>query len=467
MGFIALGVALLAVCVFILFSIRSLRVSAPIWVEGPVIGAMEAIRAGRLYQMAALKTPPYSVLTHPPIAYYLGYLCYAARPAYWPLRLLNMAATAGCALLILKLVRAETQDRLIAPQFAASCFLVCTPVLVWSQVARSVDSLACLFSLCALLAATRLEEGWRRNMAIALFFALAVLSKQTALAVLGPTLAFYEVFTRRRPGRVLWWAAGGLCILVPVVAWFQWRSGGGFLVNVVSGNLVRMTGYQWLLVNRLLILFWLFVAAVLIVGRWGRSIAYSWFAFSCLFGLATVSKKGSGTMYFFDSAAAIGILAGFALARALGKRRPLSVAVLCAALLLETSGVVTWRYLNGARCEGEYHRMLAFLRAHEPPKGQILSEDAGVAVQLGLTPLWDDPFVLNELSLKGRWDDSRLAAGLHRREYFAVVLRDMDLWPASMRAELMQQYWPAAVYEVAPSSYSVYLPFREPPGPRP
>jgi 4-amino-4-deoxy-L-arabinose transferase-like glycosyltransferase len=108
---------------------------------------MNNIRLGRLYQLDALHSEPYSVLTHTPLSYFLDYGVHSAFPAFWSLRLVNIVLTVCCALLVANLSRLENHHRGIANGFAASLFLVSTPVFFWSQVARCADALACFF-LC-------------------------------------------------------------------------------------------------------------------------------------------------------------------------------------------------------------------------------------------------------------------------------------------------------------------------------
>ncbi len=327
--FVLAAVASLSLTLFVAGTIRALYARGPIWFEGPVLGFLYNLHTGRIYQMDALHAAPYSVLTHPPLSYMLDYAVNSIFPDVRSLRVVNIVLTMGCAALVGKLTSLETGNRVMAPLFGACIFLGSIPIFFWSQVARCPDSLSCLFSLGVLTALTKMRKSIHREVVVGIFLALAVLSKQTALVVLTPTLIAQSVYFERNwrsgLGRFLVAAA----IVVPVFVLLQWTSHGGFYENVVGGNLVRMSFAWWLSIMLRMRGFWLFCLGVLLLGGIRKSVVSTWFLSSLAFGLFAAAKRGSDTMYFFDTSAALAILA----ATLVASRPELTRVVVAAALV--------------------------------------------------------------------------------------------------------------------------------------
>jgi hypothetical protein len=261
-------------------SVRTLSTEGPFWFEGVVLGFMNTMRLGRLYQLDALQSEPYSVLTHTPLSYLLGYGAYSLFPGYASLRLVNIVLTVCCALLVVNLSRLEnpqgaTGRRGTAHWLAAGAFLVSPSVFFWSQVTRSADTLACLFSLAAITSLVGLPSSLRRELAIGGFWALAVLSKQSSAIVLAPVLLGYDFFvTRERPSvwrLVVWRLLFCGAVLLPVLGYLQWSSGGGFLNNVIGGNLVDASMQWWLVIASKIKDWWGMCLIVVALGGLRRS----------------------------------------------------------------------------------------------------------------------------------------------------------------------------------------------------
>ena len=422
--------SLLAACVcsLALFAwncVRAPSAKGPIWFEGPVLGFINTIRLGRLYQLDALHSEPYSVLTHTPLSYLLDYAVYSVFPAFWSLRLVNIVLTVCCALLVANLSRLENRDRGIANWFAASLFLVCTPVFFWSQVARCADALACLFSLLALTALVDMSSSLRRELAIGVFWALAVLSKQTAAVVLAPVLFGYDVLLTRDRSRIFWRFLFCGAVLLPVFLYLQWSTHGGFFQNVIGGNLVRATAAWWLMVTLRLKGFWLLCLVVALLGGLRKSATCIWLVTSLAFGLPAVAKRGADIMYFFDTSAALAVLAAGVVIRLPQLRRPLLAGVALTLGILTTS----WNdrhWLVSSVGDEDYRSMTAWLSSYVSGKGQILSDDAGIPLRSARTRYGTAPSFLPN----GR----NLASG-------AMTLS----WPGSARASTQPLSWAQAI----------------------
>ncbi|HEY3835666.1 MAG TPA: glycosyltransferase family 39 protein, partial [Bryobacteraceae bacterium] len=290
----------------------SLTRAAPIWVEGPVVGIMEAFRSGRVYQTEGLSGLPYTVITHTPFSYWAGYLLYRWVPDLWPLRALNIAATLGCAALIFVFVSLLTKRNVPSGVFASLSFLIAPVVFKWSQVSRSPDSFCDFFSLAALLcASSRARHRWALTT---LFVVLSILSKQTAILTLVPALVVYSWREGTLKDAIRWLALGFVFLAVFVAA-MQWYTRGGFWVFVVDANVMRMSGFQALVIVILLAGYWPFALVSFFLSGRKISVIHDWFLITTAVGLLTCAKVGSDTMYFFDSTAAASVLVGVALSR--------------------------------------------------------------------------------------------------------------------------------------------------------
>ena len=450
-------------------SVQALSAKGPFWFEGVVLGFINNMQLGRLYQLDALQSEPYSVLTHTPLSYLLGYGAYSLFPGYGSLRLVNIVLAAGCALLVANLSRLEYRQEGIGGWrsvhwFAAGIFLVSPAVFFWSQVARSTDTLACLFSLAALTALVGLPPSLRREVTIGVFWALAVLSKQSSAVVLAPVLLGYDVLFARERSRPIWRLLAWrllFCgvVLLPVFGYLQWSTRGGFLHNVIGGNVVDASAEWWLVIVEKIKDWWVMCLIVVALGGLQRSATSLWFVSGLAFGLIGVAKRGADINYFFDASAALAILAAGVIVRAPQWRRlPLALAAILLAVL-----AMCWsdrgRMVSAAGDRG-YASMIAWLSSYTGGKGQVLSDDAGIPVALGQNPVMDDPFVFAEWAKRGTWNDNAIVEALRRGKYAAVVVSSIEpLWSPAMRREIARSYALVRVFpSTAPLPRCVYVP---------
>jgi hypothetical protein len=461
---------MLAGGLFVCLSVRSLRATGPVWVEGPAVGSINAIRIGRLYQADALRHPPYSIQTHAPLSYWIGAALSTPGIDFWPLRLTNMIVTLACAWLIGLLARGDkTNTGLAVGIFAALVFLACPPVLFWSQPARFADSLCTLFTLIALAVARDDRRGLKREAIIAVAAACAILSKQTAVVTLIGPLLVYDLWQRRVASCVRY-LAGTAVLLGAVFLILQYRTDGGFLTNVISGNLVTYTFYQFLLVaGDWAWPLWPFAVIVCLLGGWRNRLAAIYFGISLAFGLATCGKFGSDIMYFFDVSAALAIMSGeVARSICVDEQQRRARAWICAALMaagllvmLVKGDMPLWQ-LNGPEFSRNYESLLADLGQRKVAGKSVLSEDPSVSLRLGETPWVDDMFVFGELVQRNVMDDRPLVEAVGRQEFYAIIMRDPRYWPAALRSAVTQHY---AVHQWVVASpmgnYAILLPLQD------
>jgi 4-amino-4-deoxy-L-arabinose transferase-like glycosyltransferase len=209
-----------------------LRISYPFeleWMEGSMVDHVQRILSGKsLYVAPRMEFVPF---LYPPLYFYLAAGVAAITGiGFLPLRLVSFASSLGVLALIGLMVRRETGKwsyGLLAAGVFAATYRACG---AWLDIGR-VDS---LFLLLVLAAAYVLRASETRKCAVfsGLLLALAVLTKQTALAAAIP-LFIYLLLVRRN---LLLWAlvpfavvAGGVIIVLTE------RTNGWFWYYTVAG----------------------------------------------------------------------------------------------------------------------------------------------------------------------------------------------------------------------------------------
>lgn len=424
-------------------TIQSLRATAPIFADGIVFGFLDAIRHGRLYQREALDKLPLNILTHTPLSYWASYAASTLAPgAFWPLRAINLFATIGCAALLAFYIRFDARHSILAALVAPAVFLVAQPVFLWSHVCRSPDAFATLFSLAALLTQRKLAPGPRRVLVVSLFAVLAVLSKQTELATL-TLILLYDSATRRE-WRQAFLILGIQCLALGLFCGFmQLATNGGFWINIVGGNHlpIQLDEFLFITLHEIGPAFW--AACLVAVGlslSGKRGLGLPWFLISTLVGLATVGKLGSGSMYFFDTSAALGLIVAEALPREDDDswRKQTTIALFVA--LMAAHGVRTHPLayqLTLPVYSAAYENLIETLRKCG---GKVLADDASIPISLGQEAAWDDPFVFNALEHSGRWDPAPLTRAVQKREFEFVVMRTAGWWPSPVQEVIRANY---------------------------
>jgi len=451
---IAAALAALLTVAFWMMCHRSIVTNAPTWVDGPVLDILESFRSGRVYQPAGLRMTPYTVLTHTPLSYVVDYAFYKFWPGFAALRLVNILATLACAGLIFTWVKIRT-GTVSAAIFAASAFVLLPPVFKWSQTTRSPDAFCCLFSLAALIALD-CYCGRYRDLLVALFVTAAVLSKQTALFVLCPTLLAATYWKERSLRTALRWSSLAAILLAIFLAAMLGATHGGFWTNVVDGN--KGCSFSWdqfiLVTLRHLCFFWLVVLAAWRFSREARyTTAHFWAIFAIAFGLASCAKLGSDTMYFFDASAAVAMLAGLGLHNASPKRCAVLLCSLIPCLVVFDLRIAK---TAGPRVTDGYHAMLTDLE----PYPTVLSDEASIAIQMRRPWYWGDPLVLNALAKQGKWDSTGIEEGIAQQRYAAIVIWNPTVWPLRALDLVQQNYIQWRSYPAFKGKYVVYIPKR-------
>lgn len=167
------------------------------WMEGAVVDHVRRLLAGQpLYVEPSLE---FTSFIYPPLFYYLAApVSLLTGIGFFPLRLVSVAASAGCLIVIYRFARRETGSArlgLVSAGLYAACFELGGG---WLDVAR-ID---CLFVFLLLLGAylLRFHKGAGAAAAASGVFALAALTKQPALLVAAASALFCFLFRGVRPG---------------------------------------------------------------------------------------------------------------------------------------------------------------------------------------------------------------------------------------------------------------------------
>jgi 4-amino-4-deoxy-L-arabinose transferase-like glycosyltransferase len=157
------------------------------WMEGAVLDQVRQVAAGhQLYVAPSIDFIPFQ---YPPLYFYAGALLMRIiGGGFLPLRLLSFVASLGCFALLFAMVRRESgsaKGGLLAAALFAACFRADG---AWYDLAR-IDSLCLLLVLIATYLA-RFHATRRGAVAAGGVMALAFLTKQSALLIALPVLAY-------------------------------------------------------------------------------------------------------------------------------------------------------------------------------------------------------------------------------------------------------------------------------------
>jgi hypothetical protein len=195
-----LAAASVYVAVYLFIALRSLWYRFELeWLEGGSVVHVQRILDGQpLYVAPSLDFVPFN---YSPLYFYVSAM--AARitgNGFLPLRLVSIASSIGCLVLIFLTVHRRTRSR--SASFLGACLFAATFEIAgsWFDLAR-VDSLA-LFLLLAGIHAFESRQPLVRSLASPVLLFLSFFTKQTALAV-GASLSLAVLVTGKRYER-LW-----------------------------------------------------------------------------------------------------------------------------------------------------------------------------------------------------------------------------------------------------------------------
>jgi len=418
-------------------------------VEGVPLAEMVHLRQG-----VPIYAPPsserFDAAIYGPLYFLLGsQLIDPDAPAYFPLRVLSLLATlgcaAGCGLLALWLTRSY-----FAAALAPLTFLSYGIVTTYGISARA-DLMALLLFFSGFLIAYRFR-GSRRLLAATPLMVLGVYYKQQFVA--GPLAVFLFLLLEKRlrlaAEFVGLMALGGLGLL----GVFEWVvfPGQEFLRHFVVYNMLPFSWFQFSLGGwqlGLMFLVPLLLGIELLRVQRDKLLAcfVSW---TVVLGLVTSAKPGSDSNYFLELALVLSVLVASLVARNLAGPIGVSeILVLFGVTLLFGQ----WFAPSAPRPE-DFARdrdVQEFLREKLPPRAPVLACKPGDILRAGLDVPVSDSYQYSLLVRQGRLSDRILLVAIRER-HFAAIIPYLDLQnegairhrsdrlPDSWRKAILQNY---------------------------
>jgi hypothetical protein len=193
-------ISLVAICFAIVYGINwYAALSCPYCIEyeGTMLWAANALSHGQnIYDAARLVTPPWAVITYPPLFLCIGAVfvkCFGL--AFWYLRLISLVSAVVSVALIYVILRRSGCPILVAV-IGPAYFMGFTPVFLWTSLGRP-DTLAlalCLLGMERTYAAFQQsgtqKSGFSQALIGGLSFALACFAKQTSVVCLVTAILF-------------------------------------------------------------------------------------------------------------------------------------------------------------------------------------------------------------------------------------------------------------------------------------
>jgi hypothetical protein len=311
------------------------------WLEGAMADhMMRVIRGEQLYVAPGVGFVPF---IYPPLFYYLSAaVALVTGPGLLPMRLVALGSTVGCFVMIAWIVRRESRSALAAIVAAGVFAATFVPGGAWFDLAR-VDSLFILFMLVA-AALVRFGNGVASSIAAGVVLWLGLMTKQSAIIIGAPLLAYLALYDRRR---ALWLA---VAFTAPAVAshiaidaasdgWYSWYA---WKAPAVHGYILQglYTFWAWSVLRALPIAsiasLWYFLSS--------RRRQNPSLVFHALFGAGMIGAswlhrlhRGGYENVLLLAFAALAILAGLGMARLLddasGSRR--ATLAICAATVIQ------------------------------------------------------------------------------------------------------------------------------------
>lgn len=433
--------------------------------EGIVLRAAWMIAQGQ-NPYHAPRPEAFTSATYPPLFYLLNALWLRLGGiSLFGGRLIGLLATLVVALLLALWSRATGRSWL-AGGLAAALWLSLSPVYVWSTFYKP-DLLAIALTMIG-LAAARAWPRWPGLAGAAVVFALAFLTKQSAL--IGPlAVGLWLLASRGAWLRFGLWS-GGLLVLVTAIG--NLVTGGGLWLHTItfqqlpwspgqlSHNLEKLTDtYPWLLLAGLVALGWHLVGPYLAtasgagrppppgpVWRWPFDLSV-WYLLAAMPAVLIANGRiGVNFGLLLDLfpplclliAGAAGDLAaspaddrrGSSAAPAAQRPGPrllrptllagLSLLLLAQALLPNPPGA--WYSANRMPSAERASRMRSLAGIVEQTPGRILAEDLWLLLRANKPIEYDDPFLMAQSAQRGLWDERRFVADLEAQRFSLVVL---------------------------------------------
>ena len=418
-------------------------------VEGVPMAEMLHLRQG--VPIYAPPTPQrFDAAIYGPLYFLLGSrLVNPDEPAYFPLRVLSLFGTlgcaAGCALLAFWISRSYFAA-LLAPLIFLSYGFVTT-----HGISARADLVALLLFFSGFLIAYRFRRS-RALLAAIPFMVLGVYYKQQFVA--GPLAVSFFLLLEKRYRLAAEFAGlmavGGLGLLA-VFEWVVFR-GQGFLRHFVLYNMLPFSWFKFSLGGwQLGLMFFVPLLLALEFLRVQRDKLLGCYLGCTVFlSVVTSARPGSDSNYFLECALVLSVLVAALLARNLSGPTGISEMLVLLAVMLFFA---QWFAPAAPRAE-DFKRDRAvqeFLRGNFPRHARALGYYPGDLLRAGLDTPVSDPFQYSQLVFQGRVPDRDLLIQLHERRFAVVVIhfnlrdegvarRRIDRLPDAWREAILQNY---------------------------
>src|SRR5579864_4897095 len=408
-----------ATCLWLSFRCAHARLLMPFEIdyeEGNVLNSgLRIVQGQALYPLPG--TFPYILNPYGPIGYFVS----ALGIKVFGLGLFGprfFVYFAGLAVVVLiAFLTKNFGGRWDAGALSALSYLCLPLVSYWLPLLR-VDFWAVFLSLLGLYAFSRFPSAWP---VAALIFALAILTKQTAIAA--PAAVFLELLAQKRFVR----AFGLAGIISGTVVACMATLGPGFVFaflkthpdpysfrHAFQSGLAAVHGCMLILA--------LIGYAIIFGFRWTQQSRLACFyVLLCSLSALSAGKLGSNMNHFLEWTAAICIIGGLALSELLrrgdGVAKPfalglLTLATVFALMSLRNFGVVG---PDGKGCGDAY----AFVRSF--PGERVMSDDVSSLVLGHKIVLVSNPFVMTQLGNSVVWQAGSVEQ-LAQQQYFDLIV---------------------------------------------
>jgi len=403
-------------------------------IEGMRLAEMQHLRRGEAIY-APVSPEKFDAAIYGPLYYLLGaQLVDPQKPSYFPLRVVSVVGTLGCAAACGLLAFWLSGSRLGAA-LAALIFLSYGLVTTFGISARC-DNLALLFCFGGFLVAYRLQSSRTLLLAVPLML-VGLFYKQQFVA--GPLAAVLFLLLERRYRR-----AGEFAVMLPLgglglLALFQFIAFPGqaflhhfFVYNLLPfswGGFVRGLWYCALLALIQLLVGLEFLRA------YPSKLLGCYLGCALFLGLLTVAKVGSDANCFLECILMLSALFAALLARRIGEA-PRAAELL---ILLGVALFFGQAFAQPAPAPKDFARDRAvqdFLRHNFPPGTRALGYYAGDLVRAGLESPISDFYQYGQLIRKGTLSDRELLAQFAERRFGVIVMYfDLRAEEVSRRAD--------------------------------
>ena len=420
--------------------------------------AWRVAQGGSIYNV--VDKPPYFFTIYGPILPYLsGLVVWIFGPAAGAARLVTVVFYVSSSIILYGFVRRETTST-TAATIAALFFLV--ERHVYSRAGFLVtDYPAIFFSLLGLY----LWRGERRYWAV-VAFALAFFSKQTSLAA--AAAAFIALFLEGKRGESARMFAVFTLLVTAGLAACGFLFGRAYFVDTIQYASVAKLEPAQSLVHVALALGLYFVPTagwLVLLGRSAKDkrflLPVLYFAFGALVGL-TSGRVGASRSYFFDLAAAMSIITGYAWVLVEGRIRAggatlLVWAVVAAQIFLIAFGMTYRSEVFTNRTREDFLHDSAVREAFRAESGIILCCQPGFDGGARAQNVSDDTYKLLQMVEAGLFSQEVFLAPVRKREFSMVIMPvgkgQSNLFTPELRQAVLENY--AVVREAYGEQYLV------------